>query len=465
MATVRERGQLMLIGGLALAISLVAIALVLNSAIYTHNLASRYNSPGDDIVESNRDVRESASSQIRHANDEYADGGYGSIGTSNTVLGEYGFGISDIESEIAEDGALNGRVLRASHTSASQGVRIADAESGGSDFKSGTGASDWTVVVDGQARSYQIVALTSGTVSETTSNVLGGLLASSAFTIRLDEDGDGTDDWRVAIYEDGDTGASDISVTVENVAASTFQTCTVAETRVEIDFTQARVGSQSCSALLFFEDLSTPYDVRYEKGGNIGGSYRMIVDSVVDGPGSEVGPFTDRVDAANHAYHCGDDGDPKATFESASSGNYPQVSPAIYSTEIETIYESDEVTYQGTQRVAPGEAGVEPVTPRVTQFDVFDGSAGDNSFDITYAVSDPNDNLAEVDIEIADGDGEPPITGISGGSAGPNTVTRTDSGGGSSPYQISITVEDTDGNSRTVTQTHDDDGDSTDCPA
>jgi hypothetical protein len=73
--------------------------------------------------------------------------------------------------------------------------------------------------------------------------------------------------------------------------------------------------------------------------------------------------------------------------------------------------------------------------------------------------------LAEVDIEIADGDGEPSITGISGGSAGPNTVTRTDSGGGSSPYQISITVEDTDGNSRTVTQTHDDDGDSTDCPA
>jgi len=44
----RERGQLILLGGLTLAVLLVGLAVILNAAIYTENLASRGDAIGAD---------------------------------------------------------------------------------------------------------------------------------------------------------------------------------------------------------------------------------------------------------------------------------------------------------------------------------------------------------------------------------------------------------------------------------
>ena len=59
-----ERGQLILLGGLTLAVLLVALALVLNAAIYSENLASRGDAIGADDALGFRDETETAVSGL-----------------------------------------------------------------------------------------------------------------------------------------------------------------------------------------------------------------------------------------------------------------------------------------------------------------------------------------------------------------------------------------------------------------
>ena len=460
MATVRDRGQLVLIAGLALAISLVAIALVLNSAIYTHNLASRYDSPGDGVVRSNHDVRESAGANVRYVNEEFADGGY------STVLTNYEDGIPDIEAAVAEDAAINGRLLRVTHVSNSdvEGVRIVDDEDDGSDFSSRTGAADWTVVKDAQVRAFTVRADADATETSslTEGTVLSDVVGSGAFTIGFNDTGDGTDDWRVAIYENGNVGDTEINATVENVNTGETWTCTAAGEEVEVDLSAGRLGSDSCTALLFVTELSKPYDIRFANGGNINGSYRMVADGVVGGPDVTTGAFTDRVDAANYGAHCGDPtGTEQSTFYSAdaASGEYPRVTPALYEAAIDTTYDSDSITYEGRHRIAPGETGAPPQTPVITSFSVEEANTAngtDGNYTVSWTVTDPNGNLDTVKVEAFDNGTLAADTTTDGETLDLETNRR---------YTFKITAEDTDGNTRTAEQVHREDGGESGCPA
>jgi len=458
MATVRDRGQLVLIAGLALAISLVAIALVLNSAIYTHNLASRYDSPGDGVVRSNHDIRESAGANVRYVNEEYADGGY------STVLTNYEDGIPDIEAAVAEDAAIHGRLLRVTHVSNSdvEGVRIVDDEDGGSDFTSRTGAADWTVVKDAQVRAFTVRADAATTSPFQVGTVESGLVSSGAFTVGFDDDSDGNDEWQVAIYENDDTGDDDISVTVENPDGS-VQTCTSASSEVELSLSTGRIGSEACSGLLFVEELSKPYDINFSNAGAIDGSYRLVADGVVGGPDVTTGAFTDRVDAMNYGAHCGDAdaGTEQSTFYSAdaASGEYPRVTPALYEAMIDTTYDSDSITYEGRHRIAPGETGERPQTPVITSFSVGEAdttNSSDGNYTVSWTVIDPNNNLDTVKVEAFDNGTLVADTTIDGDTLDLETNRR---------YTFRVTAQDTDGNTRTASQVHREDGGESGCPA
>lgn len=78
----RNRGQLILITGLVIAITMVAMVLILNSAIYTENVATRgVDSGGDDAIDFRNTVIEGSEEIIEHENesdqvdaiDEYTD--------------------------------------------------------------------------------------------------------------------------------------------------------------------------------------------------------------------------------------------------------------------------------------------------------------------------------------------------------------------------------------------------------
>ena len=60
----RSRGQLILLGGLTLAVLLVALAVILNAAIYSENLASRGDAIGADDALGFKDETETAVSGL-----------------------------------------------------------------------------------------------------------------------------------------------------------------------------------------------------------------------------------------------------------------------------------------------------------------------------------------------------------------------------------------------------------------
>ena len=462
MATVRERGQLLLIGGLALAISLVTVALVLNSAIYTHNLASRYDSPGDEVLAANSEVADSVGPEIRYANDAHANRGY------SDVRSNYTDGLEDVEATMAEDAAIDGHVLRIADAGSVQGVRIVDEASGGSAFHPRYGtAEEWTLADQSRIRSFRIREA-SGLASLSTSKAedllglsdltsLGGL--TSAFVVVFD---DGSTEYRVTLYEDTDLGGP--TVMIHEDGSSAYRTCTTGSTPIRVDFTAGTFDGEPCAPLGILASLSGPIEVRYYYGNEITGKYRFVADGNVDGTGIEAGPFTDRVDTANNGRHCSN----PATYYPASSSRYPRISPAIYATEVETTYQSDRVEYQGTQRVAPGEPRGMPQAPRITSFDVdeTDSDSGDGEFTVTWTATDPNSDAVDTTIEVVEPDSN--VKQFPSPGSSPASISADSESG---DYVIRLIVDDgsddtiVDGNSRIVSQTHTDDGgDNGGCP-
>lgn len=81
----RERGQLVLLSGLLLATSLVALVLILNSAIYTENLATRNDGvPATDAIEYRENARQGAAGAIEHVNRHARSRNKGPIGRRST---------------------------------------------------------------------------------------------------------------------------------------------------------------------------------------------------------------------------------------------------------------------------------------------------------------------------------------------------------------------------------------------
>lgn len=459
----RDRAQLLLVGALSLAIALVAVALVLNSAIYTHNLASRQDNPGDDVVTFNRDVRVSAGETLDYANRGVGNVGYGAVG--NTYTG----GLASVEDTVNDRASVDVAATRVSHVGNSQvrGVRVVDADGGSFEARAMLdlmAPEDWTVARDVRVRSF-VMALEDPSVGLLASlgltevqdfldDLAGG---SDVFTVEFVGD---TDTYRVAVYDD-----SGPTVTVHRVGTSVYRTCSAPDSDATLDFTAGRFGGQSCDALSFVDDLSDTYTVRYYNSDLVSGSYELYADLPVEGAGDEAGTFTDLVDAANdgdNGYHCG-----ATTYYPSGSSEYPRVVPAYYATDLNIRYDAPDVTFVGTQRVAGGEAGPAPVSPRIESMTVSDSTDGDGDaeFDVDASVTDPDGNLASVTVTVVDQDGDvaaDDTTTVSGSSASVSPFLQDDENDG--PYSVQVTVTDTDGNTRSVEQAHDA-TDDTGCPS
>ncbi|WP_255196616.1 DUF7261 family protein [Halorarius litoreus] len=457
--TERDRGQLLLIGALALAVTLVAIALVLNSAIYTHNLASRYDNPSGDTIGFTHDARVGAGGVVSYSNEEFADQGY------STIESEYIDGLAVVEQSTARNSASEGRVTEINHVTGStvEGIWIADKEPAGSTFEPRSGGVlsgfSWTVASDVRVREYNAKVDASVLTSLSTGDAEAlvddpATAPTNAWTVEF---ADGTDTWRVTVYDTG----SGTGLMSSKVGTTSYQSCSSSLATVVIEFAEERFGGDDCKALSFVGELDGTYTISYYYGGLVDGKYELIADRVVDDETSEVGPFTDAVDTINYGSHCGG-----PTYYHGTSSNWPRVSPAIYETTIETVIDSPDVTYTSQQRVAPSEPGGKPQTPRVTSFSVADGGDNDEQFEVSWAAIDPNgDTPLDVTIDVEEPDGDVETVTSTYSPPGPSSTTVTvdaDTLDDPGPYVITLTVDDGNGNSRSVTQQHADDGNPTD---
>lgn len=308
----RDRGQLILVTGLAVAVTLVALVLLLNTVIYTQNLATRGPGVEDgEAISFQQEAIEGVGSVVDAENrEEYDERGKaddnvtGGVSRVDTLLSRYyaeGATVADVEEESLS--LTEGFIFR--QTNASRNFTSA-----------GGGSSDWKLTEDvGNARRVRLT-VSGENLSDT---------QSGSFNVRLaDDDGD---EWRVYLYNDTD---DDIAVAVQNESGSVEVACTASGPEATIDLTRGTINGSACPKLVWATGLDAPYDVTFRNAKEAIGTYELTVDA----PESAI---------------------QKGNFAGPGESESPRWAYAVYAVEADLHFETPNVAFHTTVRVAPGE--------------------------------------------------------------------------------------------------------------
>ncbi|WP_336329227.1 DUF7261 family protein [Haloarcula sp. CGMCC 1.2071] len=315
-----ERGQIILIAALALAVTFIGLALVVNSAIYTQNLASRGEVAGsNDALEMRAMVETNVGQGVTAAN-RY---NYSTQTTLETGVRESTRTVStQTERQRVTSGTLVNVTLAGSPT---YGTRIAQTNT--SLFESGeaTPSADWMV-------RERVTRPGDGTNATRRFVINATQLPSSGSEFVVVANGTGGNPkWTMRVW--GDVGPSG-TVNVEVDTPSGTQTCAVPieEPYAHIDVTGGTVQGEPCLALQggsfdgrFAHGVGDEYNITYESGDQIRGNYSMVVRD------------------SKRAY----------TLDTAPAS--PFSTTAIYDVTVRYRYDTSNLRYEAKIRVAPGE--------------------------------------------------------------------------------------------------------------
>jgi hypothetical protein len=302
----RDRAQLILVGGLVIAVGLVGLAIVLNSGIYTHNLASRADPTASEAVGHAAVVRDSAGGlvefAVRHHPDQFA--------AQETNVTD---GVSNVSELLARDSARYGVLTNVTVAAAFEGRTVN--QTGDRNFTDDATSTDWRVADD--ARGVREFGME---VEGSSLNGSSVPLSPGVFNVTFDP-ASGSE-LTVSLYEDG--GRTALMVTDEGTGRS-FGPCTDAGTRTEVDLTGATVAGEHCPALGRLNDLSRPFDVEFDNADNVSGSYSLVVNTT----------------SVGNVAGAGDSG--------------PSGLDTLYSVRLDVQFRSQRVDYRTIITVAPGE--------------------------------------------------------------------------------------------------------------
>lgn len=322
-----DAGQVLLIAAFALAVVFVALALVINSAIFTENLASRGEISGStEALTYQHQVEAGVAGTIAYANVHNHSGTPGLTTTLDTA-------IEDLAAQAGTQQSLDGHLIDVELVGTTSGTRIVSNASGGSEFRSEGGATAWQLA-EGvrQTRNVEI------DISDTGELSMG--VFSSAFRLELNRTGTSGDLWNASIRRGGSVPPYPVVLEVQTPAGNTAQ-CSVtvsSDEQLTVDVTDGVVGGEPCPALTELVDGGTQfhwatgitpnsYNITIENGDQIQGNYSMVVRPT----GSPV----------------------SSNFDSFP--NDPYTTDAIYSAGVSYAYRTPNVAYEAEIVVAPGE--------------------------------------------------------------------------------------------------------------
>ncbi|MHB9285704.1 hypothetical protein ACKVMT_01525 [Halobacteriales archaeon Cl-PHB] len=313
--TGRDRGQILLVAALALAVTFVALALILNSAIFTENLASRGDTTGSENALQYRDSLKRGMGTVLAFENRNLSSGEGRA----EIRDRLNRSVGDLSPVLTRKWARLGVSSNTSISGQTDGSRIFQTDHTRDFTDNDTNAVDWTLAsgVD-ETRAFRLNVSRSGLTDLGTCGLLSGCFETVVT--------DGSTTWRVSVAEDG--GTNEIVVEVDNGTGSNQQCAPVSQSFVEIDLTEGTVAGEPCSALSFGDAPDTGYDIQYRNGDQLEGSYTLVVDN----------PGVADTDPARF----GNPGD-------------PAVEPALYAVTMDYDFISPYVTVNTTVRVAPGE--------------------------------------------------------------------------------------------------------------
>jgi len=321
----RDRGQILLVGALALAVSLVVLALILNSGIYAHNLASRVDNSAENAIEFEDEIRAGVGGLVEHTIRAEADDDTAQTDALDS-------GIDELESRTARYRAPRSALVNASYEGANEGTLVR--QDTDRNFTDRDTNSNWKVVDDaGGLRAFELDVVRNS-LNEST---FGDVSSDSTLEIKIENESE----WTIFVYNN--SGVTEL-VTKNASSTTKYGPCTDdTGDRTVIDITGGTVGGEYCRALQFFGPLpgsinasgDPDLDVDYDKAGGSGpdssanGTYRLVVADESMTAGSKYAAY--------------------------GSGKDPYVAAAVYSVDVSLYYRTPELDYVTTITVTPGE--------------------------------------------------------------------------------------------------------------
>lgn len=299
----------MLIAAIGLAIALVAIALILNSAITTENLQSRSADVhgAEEAIRYRYDARRGISNVLTYVNHHNQT-------THRTLHSNLSQGIDAWGNASVRIYANSGSATEVSLHSTLNGTRITQDLSWRTYTNASGSTANWTLAGEvNQTRAFQL-------------NVSDSVLEPSSgdeFMVVVEN---GTDSWRMNITESG----NDIVVGV-NTSRGDVGSCRVTADYAWINVTEGTIAGSACPPLEFTPHLTGNYTITYQNPENASGTYQLIIDNstLASTPGQH--------------------------FHDDSTGLSPFVSPAIYSVRLTIGFSTSKVHSNSTVLIAPDE--------------------------------------------------------------------------------------------------------------
>jgi hypothetical protein len=317
----RRRGQVLVVGGVLFALALLALATVLNAAVFTGELATRRGAAGTDRAVGYQHAAErSVGGEVFYAN--YHD--YGSRPRlARALAGRVG--------NWSEHASVHHAATRALATTQRTGVTNGSYafQAGAGAFTDADGAADWVLADDVTGvRRFSLNVSRDALAEPMATDTLSALTDADPFRIRATN---GSATAEVLVYADGD------EVVVQPVRPDDTlgSACAVAGEHVTVAVTAGTVGGEPCEAL-DFPGVTGSVEVAYRNGDAAAGRYGLVTDV----PAADIGD---------------------APYAPGTTGAEPHVVPAVYAVTVDISYTTGELRYTTTERVAP-EA---PPGPRV----------------------------------------------------------------------------------------------------
>lgn len=338
----RDRGQIILIAAFALAVLFVSLALIVNSAIFTENLASRGETTGSDGALMARTMaEENVGNSVRTANT------YNHTNLMPAIEKD----VRTASGQRERQQVLSGGLVNVTNPHDEQiGSRVAMNDTGGGNYTDtgqNSGSGDWLLVdrveddYAGQPHTTRAFELEIKGGSDLASE--GSLALTDRFTVVINNTGSPSRQWKVTVWKEN-LNPTHIHVQTE-LPSGTTEECEkiVTEDTIRISLTEGTVDSRPCDALGFHQasdtdfsfgsGISTPYNISYENGDTVKGNYSLVTTN----PKAD-GNNLDNLD------------------NGPSAGPSPYITDAVYEVDVEFSFVNSNINYTTDVRVAPGES-------------------------------------------------------------------------------------------------------------
>lgn len=437
--TRRDRAQLIIVTGFALAVTMILLALVLNSAIYTENLATREQEVNPSVVIGHQGAAEATTidtiTYINTHND--ANESYPTLEQNLTAA------LGDWNNAIGLHMAAAGTSVTLEVETVNPGIRALQTNvsrnytAGGSNV----GDTNWTVAKDVTEIKNFTMPIRDELLVEATTSTTRAALKRQAFHVHIENSSNTSDRWNIYVFEGAITNTKYLIVESPNEDYSNLdvepyvdwatQACGGTGNVVRLELLLRNFDGTRCSELDFVANLPDKVDIEFREANNASGTYELFVEN---------GPLT------------------QSNFYAASADTSPFTVTALYGANISHQYRNPKLNYSSTVEVVPPRrsAGqfIPGDSPTFTQLIVEDNSASDGStvsFNVTWTVEDTDEDLKEVKTLLYSDENETLVdsvnVSVSGSSHGPKSVTLDNliSLDSDDEYQIKVVVIDEQG--------------------